>query len=185
MESIVRVSGFSRVEAKCQEDPEIFFSGKSSDKLKAQKICSECPFKERCLRQAEEEPTTYGMWGGKFFTVKEIRHKKDMCRKGLHELPEDRTSNECKICKNLSQSRYRATAKGKALSARQKKRNQERKKNKIGGTCNRGEHVLTEANTKIRAYDNALMCIECLQSLVRVRFKTDTGERHARRYRTS
>lgn len=87
------------------------------------------------------------------------------CRSGRHEVPGN--SRDCRECRR---ERDRTPE-------RKAKRRGEKKKNVIGGTCHRNEHVLTEANTKLRSHDKALMCIPCLESLTRVRFKNDKGGR--------
>ena len=88
------------------------------------------------------------------------------CRSGKHDVPAN--VRDCMECRRIRDRRPERV---------KKRRSEKRKKNVIGGTCPRGEHVLTEGNTKRRTHDNALMCIPCLESLTRVRFKNDKGGR--------
>ncbi len=183
--NIAKGHGFSLVETPCQDIPEIFFSEEDFEIAKAKELCRGCPVKDRCLRQATEDKEQFGVWGGELFprkglalTPKQVAAKADFavareCNKGLHILPAGRSNNTCVECANQRKRERYQTPQGKA---EMKARNQKRK-NKIGGTCYSGKHVLTEANTERRSHDNALMCIPCLQSKSRVKFRQDKGIR--------
>lgn len=49
------------------------------------------------------------------------------------------------------------------------------RKNKVGGMCRSGKHILTPSNTRIRPNDNALMCLECL-AITKANFKKTENE---------
>lgn len=184
MMNIAAGHGFSLVDTACQDDPDIFFSDEESDISKAKELCSSCPVKDRCLRQATEDEEQFGVWGGELFplggkviSTREILKKDDLskpkeCRRKLHIMPAGRENNTCKECKIQHQKKYEASPAGK--KSRQKA-NSRRKKNVMGGTCSSGKHTLSPANTVVRTHDKALMCLDCLQSAARSKFKTDKG----------
>jgi hypothetical protein len=177
--------GFHKVNTACQAEPDLWFSGFDRDKDVAKGICQSCPEKMACLKQALEDKEVFGIWGGEDFSTDSPKQTAPvvvpkLCRKGLHVLPEQ---GRCKACIKINRSDYNKT--DKARDYRKNYNRKYKRKNVLGGTCSSGKHTLTEENTQIRSSDGALMCQDCLRSLSRVRFKTDTGEKHARSYTAS
>lgn len=189
MMNLARGQGYSHVDTPCQKNPDLFFVEDSLGQDLAIEICNkECPVKERCLRQAEEAEEQFGVWGGKVFVpvvkLSPLQEKRKVeldvpmpCGKNLHTLPAGRANNTCTECANERKRNKYSTPEGKAKV----KQSNERRKNSIGSKCRAGKHILTSENTTRRAHDGALMCLECLQSPSRKKFKTDTGSRETGR----
>lgn len=46
-------------------DPELFFPTIGGDAGPAKKVCAACPVAAQCLREAIDDPSLDGVWGGK------------------------------------------------------------------------------------------------------------------------
>lgn len=155
------------VEVPCQEDPDLFFSDDESNKTEAKKICSTCPFKDKCLLQAKKLNEDYGIWGGKDFSkVKQLTPGKHnillgLCRNGRHKYTPPGT---CKGCVKESKARSWKKRYEKKKADGTLVHNASRKKNVIGGKC-KNNHELTLNNTRVRSYDKALMCSDCIRRI--------------------
>jgi WhiB family transcriptional regulator, redox-sensing transcriptional regulator len=57
-------------EARCREDPDLFYSDKLHHQIEAKKICSGCPIRVECLTAAIKTGESWGVWGGRFFGKK-------------------------------------------------------------------------------------------------------------------
>lgn len=158
------------VVVKCQEEPDLFFSDKISDKLLAKDICSSCPFKSSCFASAVEAKERFGIWGGEDFSEMNLPRKRyedpnkatGYCRKGIH--PKE-APGKCKPCAKeqdkVYAKRYYQKLKDEGRLQEVLGAARERRKHKIGGLCNNKKHLLTTENTMIREYDGALMCGDC------------------------
>lgn len=158
-----------KVTTKCQENPDLFFSTRDSDKIIAIDLCSSCPFKDQCLLSAKESKERFGIWGGVDFSLSTERKRYEdpnksigLCRKGIH--PKD-GPGKCVPCAKIADKEYakryyqKLKDEGRLEEVLGKAR--ERKKQKIGGLCRNKKHLLTPENTMIREYDGALMCGQC------------------------
>jgi hypothetical protein len=174
-------AGYIRVEAPCQDDPDRWFSDSDIDKASAKATCMSCPFKIACKKTAIENREKHGIWGGvDFSTYKLPKSTSNMCRKGKHQLPENRENNQCIECRKETQKAWeekQAKQGTKRYKDRLKSNAERRKKNKIGELCRNGKHMLTENNTKVRPNDGALMCTDCLE---RVKIRSDSRSGHGR-----
>lgn len=150
------------VTTECQSNPELFFSIKPTEIREAKEICSRCPKKEACLRQAEESGEVHGVWGGKNFSTglfKSVTTVNNRCKKNLHH---KEGPGRCSPCATANKKLYNQKLKDAGITYNRKKRSW--KKNFIGKNCSNG-HLLTIDNTRIRQYDKALMCNDCLRKV--------------------
>ncbi len=142
----------SQTEFPCQSEPNMWFSKSESRTSLAKELCSECWFKDQCLNIAINNQEVHGVWGGVNFSDPSERISSGIkkCRKG-HELPPE--GGNCYTCRRDSQKRY---------DKKIKKGSDKRKpKNFLGGYCS-NEHLLSEKNTYIRGYDQAVVCKDCI-----------------------
>lgn len=160
-----------KVEVKCQDNPDLFFSDNPSHKLLAKNICEGCPVQKTCHDNAVENQERHGIWGGfDFSEVKYSSKKKSedpntalgLCKNGLHPKTRKGRCEPCyreagRRCKRRFYQRLKDEGRlEEVLGAAREKRKQ-----KIGGLCRSKRHVLTADNTMIRGYDGALMCAQC------------------------
>jgi hypothetical protein len=183
MTEVVRVAGYSRVETPCQRNPDLFFADSDRGKQEAKKICATCGVRDRCFNQAKEDGEKFGVWGGVDFSKEEVKDP-NKCQKGLHRLPKDRVNNRCERCAKDYKKAYNAQPHVKAAREESNRKRSRARKNRLGGTCHSGQHVLTKANTDTRS-DGALMCLDCYQSPRIVRFRNDKGVRDGYGFGTS
>lgn len=183
MSEVVRVAGYSRVETPCQSKPDLFYADTDRGKQEAKKICGTCGVRDRCFNQAREDGEKFGIWGGVDFSQEEVKDP-DKCQKGLHRLPKNRQNNRCHRCAKEYKKAYNAQPRVRIMREQSNRKASREKKNKLGGTCRSGNHVLTKANTDTRS-DGALMCLECAQGKQRVRFRNDKGVRDGYGFGTS
>lgn len=183
MTEVVRVAGYSRVETPCQSNPNLFYSDSDRDKQEAKKICGTCSVRGRCLNQAKEDGEKFGIWGGEDFSGSKGPGP-DICFKGIHRLPKERTNNKCKECEKENKKIYHAKPHVKELRRASNQRKSAKRNNRIGGTCRSGQHVLTPANTDRRS-DGAIMCLDCYQGPRIKKFRTDKGVRDGYGFGTS
>lgn len=146
------------VTSPCQSEPDLWFSVKKEDIEKTVEICSTCPLKDTCLRNAEENGEIHGVWGGKNFNTGALAkgNPSGLCKNERHDLPE---GGRCKKCASEKKKRYNADLKARGIKRHTPGR---WKKNFIGGKCHNG-HELTINNTKVRDHDKALMCTQCIR----------------------
>lgn len=165
----------------CQKlDPDLWFSEDKKDIATAIGICNGCPFKEECLRQAEENKEVHGVWGGKNFNTKlalSTNKARGLCHSGRHDKP---YPGQCKPCRAETQANYNKRRKRKIRKPETRKRSSW-KKNTIGDFCHKG-HYLTINNTRVRPNDGALMCSQCFKriqpSIRKKRIEADTWRLH-------
>jgi hypothetical protein len=188
MDEVMKVAGFSRVETPCQIDPDLFYSEIGRDKLKAKSICGTCDVRDRCFNQAKDAQERFGIWGGVDFSVEETRDP-NKCRKQIHRLPRDRTNNRCEKCAKEYKKAYNARPDVAAARLESNRKGSLAKKNRIGGHCRSGKHLLTKENTELkidgRSPNGTLSCLQCLQGPQKVRFRNDKGVRDGYGFGTS
>lgn len=151
------------VKTACQSNPDMWFSEEKDDIKKAIAYCNLCPFKEKCLAQAEADKEVHGIWGGKNFQSSKYQSTnkaRGLCRNGLHEIPEG--GGPCKPCRAKSQAAYDKRKKKRVRKPDTRSRGSRWIKNEVGGFCHNG-HYLTLNNTKVRPNDGALMCTQCFK----------------------
>ncbi len=55
-----------RLATPCQQaPPDLWFSERPSDLIRAQELCGECPLARECLAGALERGEPWGVWGGR------------------------------------------------------------------------------------------------------------------------
>lgn len=140
----------------CQIDPDMWFSASEEKKTLAKDLCSSCWFKDKCLDLATSYHEVHGIWGGVDFSDPSERISDEdqliLCRAKRHWR---KVGENCKECRRESQARY-----DKKVKKNYKKK---KSKNILGGYC-KNDHLLTQDNTSIRSYDQAIICKDCIKN---------------------
>lgn len=137
----------------------MWYSGSDLQIQKAIDICSTCSFKMICLKQAEVEGETYGVWGGQDFGNKNGRGTtlKGRCQKGLHA---KEGPGSCIPCERDRKASYKKANKPTETPEARQRRYSKRRRNEFGKECRKG-HMLTPETAFIRKPDGAVTCRQC------------------------